>query len=330
MPALLSPSLTQIAMCVVDLPRSVRFYCEALGFVNAGGRVFWGPGLARIQGLGDDAQCTVWWAVGRQDFLQLEFFHHTMPRQKPRHPGWRPSDLGYVRWGLAVSDFDATLQRAAGFDVHPITPPVTVDGLRRVCLPDPDGLIIELFEDGDTLPGGRQTAYREAGACVVYAAISVANLEAVCALYVDTLGMPDAAGVTLHTSESEALWGLPGARRRARLLRAGDALFEVVQYEDPAPRARQPGQLPSDQGFLNVAVGFRERERFDEMLGRAMAAGYVPNAPVAPGPGFGATYLQDGMGGTIEMFGCPREYDTLLGFEPEVDHRGRRASGAIR
>ena len=229
-----------------------------------------------------------------------------------------------------MSDFDATIERAAGFDVHPLTAPVTVDGLRRVCLRDFDGMILEVFEDGDALPGGRRQIFREAGASVVYATISVADLDKACGLYVDTLGMTEAAGVTLHTPDSEALWGLPGARSRSRLLRAGDGLFEVVQYEDPAPRRREDGCLPSDQGFLNVAVGFRERERFDEMLGRAEAAGFVPNVPVAPGSGFGATYLQDGMGQTIEMFGCPREYDALLGFEPEVDHRGRRAVSGLR
>ena len=78
----MEPQLAQIALCSTDLPRSVQLYTEAFGFAEAGGKVLWGQRVAQIQGLGDDAAFTLWWLVGRQDLVQLEFFHHTTPPQR--------------------------------------------------------------------------------------------------------------------------------------------------------------------------------------------------------------------------------------------------------
>ena len=325
-----NPQLTQIAMSVADLPRSLRFYSEVLGFGRAGGKVIWGEFLARVQDLGDDAQCIVWWLLGRQDFVQLEFFHHTMPAQKPRSADWRPSDIGFSRFGVAVPDFNATLARLADWGSAPITPPAVVDGLRRVCFPDPDGVIVELFEDGPATPGGVRPTHWAFRPAVVYAAVSVVDLEAARAFHVGTLGLVAEPPDKLHTPEHEALWGLAGARREVFVARAGDIYLEVSQYATPAPRAKPEGYLLSDQGFLNVAFSFRERPPFDAMLGRAVAAGYRANAAVAPGAGFASTYLNDGQGLTVEVFGCPREFDRLLGFEPEESFVARRAPGEVR
>jgi hypothetical protein len=88
------PSVVQLAMCSDDLPRTLRMYIEVFGFADAGGRKFWGEWLAHVQDVGDDAACLLWWLVGRQDLLQLEFFHHTLPRQRPLPADWRPSDQG--------------------------------------------------------------------------------------------------------------------------------------------------------------------------------------------------------------------------------------------
>ena len=129
MPELLpNPQLTQIAMCVADLPRSLRFYSEVLGFARAGGKAIWGEFLARVQGLGADAQCVLWWELGRQDFVQLEFFHHTLPAQRPLPTDWRHSDIGFSRFGVAVPDFDAVLAGLASWRIPTITPPRDSDG----------------------------------------------------------------------------------------------------------------------------------------------------------------------------------------------------------
>src|SRR3954447_17818848 len=107
------PRIVQLALCTTDLPSTVRRYVEVFGFADAGGRVFWGPRLAGIQGLGDDAATVLWWMVGRQDLVQLEVFHHTLPPIRPRPPDWRASDHGWSAFAIAVPDFDAVLERLA-------------------------------------------------------------------------------------------------------------------------------------------------------------------------------------------------------------------------
>ena len=141
-------------MCSADLPHTLRLYTEVFGFADAGGRAFWGPWLG-VQALGPDAAALVWWLVGRQDFVQLEVFHHTTPAQRPLPDDWRPSDHGWVRWGLAVPDFDAALERLRGMGIATLSEPAERDGLRRVGFRDPDvGVIVEVMEDGAALAGG--------------------------------------------------------------------------------------------------------------------------------------------------------------------------------
>ena len=92
------PKLCQIAMCTADLPRTARIYSEGLGFANSGGRLLWGERISNIQGLDEpDLTASVWWAVGRQDLMQIEFFHHTRPAQRSCRPtGGRATTAGFA------------------------------------------------------------------------------------------------------------------------------------------------------------------------------------------------------------------------------------------
>ena len=312
-----NPQLAQIAMCVADIPRTLRFYAEVFGFASSGGKSIWGKRLAQIQGLGDDAQCLIWWMLGRQDFVQLEIFNHTLPVQKPLNADWRPSDLGYVRWGLAVPDFDAMRGRLEAHGVQPIAPAVTHAGLRRIAFRDPDGVCVEVFEDGAGVPGGVRATHHPFAPSIIYVAVSVPDMARSKRFYFETLGLTEEPADTLHTPEMEALWGLPGAVREVAVGRAGETFFELVQYTNPAPRPKPPGYHLADQGFLNVAFAFRERPLLDDLLERVLAAGYTANTPVVPGPGFASTYINDDQGFSAEIFGCPPEFDPYLGFTPD-------------
>src|SRR4051812_33707855 len=168
------PQICQIALCSADLPRSVQLYSEALGFAEAGSKTLWGQRVAQIQGLGDDAAFMLWWLVGRQDFVQLEPFNPTTPRQRRVAAARRPSDLGWSRFGVAVPDFDAALERLAGLGVEPLAPPLVHDGLRRAAFRDPyAGVVVELMEEGPALPGGIRPRFYDLVPALVYAAISV-------------------------------------------------------------------------------------------------------------------------------------------------------------
>lgn len=151
------PQLAQVAMCSLNLPRTVRFFSEGLGFAPSGSRSMWGERLGRIQGLPDPAatETIVSWLVGRQDFLQLEIFQHTSPPVRPRHDTWRPCDLGWVSFGVVVVDLDACLDRLEHLGVLPLTPPAGPVGRRRVCVEEPaSGQLVELVEEHASLLGG--------------------------------------------------------------------------------------------------------------------------------------------------------------------------------
>src|SRR5277367_1118984 len=139
------PAIVQIALSSADMPASLRFYTEGLGFQLAGAVPVWGPAM-RAQLLDEDARATVWFVVGRQRFVQIELFTHTHPVPRPLPNDWAPNVHGWVRFGVAVPDFDATLGRLAELGVKPLTEPVSHDGLRRVCVRDPGvETIIELM-----------------------------------------------------------------------------------------------------------------------------------------------------------------------------------------
>ncbi len=307
------PKIAQLAFCTSDLPQSVRLYSEAFGFAPAGGNMVWGQWLADIQDLGEDAATAIAWLVGRQDLLQLEFFNHTLPRPRPLADDWRPSDLGWVRWGLTVPDFEPALERLGALGVSTITEPGMFDGLRRVCFRDPGtNIVVELLEDGTGVPGGVRPRFYDLAPAVVYATLSVPDLEAAREFYLGTLGLLE-DGVTLHTREMERLWGLPGAESDSFVAHGGDVYLEVVRYEQPVGRRRPEDHRLSDQGFMNIAVGSRVRAESEAMIERARADGYRVNADM-PGVAAGGTYMSDGHGNSIEVISAPREFDSTFGF----------------
>src|SRR5262245_21221991 len=95
----------QIGMNSNDIVATLRLYSQLFGFSNAGGAPAWGDNL-QVQGLGPDSHMMMWWMVGADPFFQLEFFTHGEPAQRPLRADWRPSDHGWVRFGIAIEDFD--------------------------------------------------------------------------------------------------------------------------------------------------------------------------------------------------------------------------------
>lgn len=242
--------IVQLGMCTADLSRTVRRYCEGFGFEDAGGRMLWGERPAKIQELGQDTTGLLWWLVGDQEFLNLEFFHHSDPPQRPLPADWLPNTLGWVRWGFAVTDFDAAVSRLETLPTA-LSEVVTVGGLRRVCYRDPDiGVVVEVMEEGAPLAGSRPSDGPDNAPRIVYATLSVPDLPAARAFYVDALEM-EPASEQLHPPEMEVLWGLPGAKREIIVLDGDGVFLEVVQYTDP-PGQRRPDLRLSDQGIMNI------------------------------------------------------------------------------
>ena len=303
--------IAQVGMCAADLPRTVRRFVEVFGFQDAGGRMIWGGRLAKIQDLGEDMSGCLWWLVGGQEFINLELFHHSSPSQRPLPPDWLPNSVGWVRWGFAVADLDTVAGRLEESAISS-SGIVTVGGLRRVCFRDPDiGVVVEVIEESTGLARPRQADTAGSFPRSVYVSLSVLDLAAARSFYADVLGFQPVAR-QLHPPEMEALWGLPGAERDVLLLDGGSMFLEVVQYRDPPGRRRSDARL-SDQGIMNIAVGYRERPALEEALERAVAGGCTVNAPLGDQPAV-ATYVKDPLGNSLEMLCAPKELEEALGW----------------
>ena len=309
--------VVQLAFCTTDLASTVRRYVEGFGFADAGGRILWGRRVAKIQQLGEDTTFALQWLVGRQELVQLEFFQHSVPEQALLPDDWRPSDLGWTRFGIAVPDFDATLSRLGGLGVTTIGEPILHKGLHRASFRDPDlGIIVEILEDGAALPGGIRPRHFALSPAIVYAGCSVADLEAARALYLGAFGLVESEE-TLHTAEMEGLFSLPGARREGFVASSGEVFLEVSRYLEPVGRPREEGRLLSDQGFMNIAIGYRDGTSLEAAIGRAEALGCTLNAPLPKRPA-PATYLTDTEGASVEALCIPREYEAFYGFAPST------------
>ncbi|MCW2525644.1 MAG: hypothetical protein JWM76_504 [Pseudonocardiales bacterium] len=307
----------QIAMCTTDLTATTRIFTDVFGFASAGGRPLWGHRLGLIQDLptGADSAAVLWWMVGRQDFVQLEIFMHSNPPIRPRPAGWQPSDIGWNRWGVAVANFDVTLDRLAEAGLRTITDPIDVDGLRRVCFREPGAdVVVEIMEDGEAFPGGRLSRYYDLSPAVSYAAVSVTDLDRARQLYTGAMGMTELASDTLHRPEHEAMWGLSGADRECAVFKGGDVLIEVSRYLTPSPRPVADDFLLSDQGMMNAAVGYRWKPEVMAAYDASLAMGL--SASNAPAEVAGGTYLRLDDRLSLELLVGPRELDAEYGFAP--------------
>lgn len=306
----MSLKLIQIGMNTADMPASLELFSEAFGFQNAGGQLILGS-LIQIQGLDTSAHAQMWWLVGAQPRLQLEFFYHTKPAQRPLRADWTPADHGWTRFGIAVERFDRALDEMAKRGITPMAGVTSVQGLRRCAFRDPYvGAIVEVMEDGEALraPAGRKT-----GPALVYASASVSDLAAAKTYYTEVLGMPSAA-IDLHPPQADELWGLKGARSESFVADAGGVFLEIVQYANPVGRARAADYRSSDQGVVNVALGAKEKAPIQATLKRLAEAGHRPPYVVDVGELL-AFYIIDAERET-EFAVIPESLEVALGFAP--------------
>ncbi|CAN5117361.1 hypothetical protein BH09PSE3_BH09PSE3_26700 [soil metagenome] len=313
----MTQTLGQFAMSVVDLRRTHQWYQDVLGFLPAGGTEdFRGPAAETVMGV-PGAETSCWWLIDRQSQFQLELFQFKQPAVRPKPVDWRPCDIGYTMIGIHVRDFDAVLARAEQAGSPALTAPLGSLGDRRVCLRDPEGMLIEVMERDIRAPFPRERPREELGVVTRFVTLSVPDLGASLAFFRDALGLVDAGEVTLHEPHHETLWHLTGAVRTSALLWADDMLVELVQYLDPVGAAWPAGYRISDQGPLNMAFVYRSKAELNKAFDHSCAAGAVPNhAHIYDFLDWGVMYVADPQQFSVELLFIKESFDGGLGFLP--------------
>jgi catechol 2,3-dioxygenase-like lactoylglutathione lyase family enzyme len=317
--------ICQVAFSALNAPALREWYANVFGFVRSGKVIFFPPATSTVQGIpGAWEKCS--WLIDQQDYFQLEFFQFWTPRSRLKPDDWRPCDIGYNMVGIAVTDFDQVLRNVCAFSGRDGPEVVGETGLRRACIADPEGNLVEIYErDPLTLvEGANATVLRpEVPAVVRTMRTSVPSLEAARQTYVDAMGLQVVKDFQLHSPEDESLWGLPGAKHKSLLLCSDNFLLELVEYESPAPKPWPGNYTIADQGFMNIALGYRERGDYDRSFAHAVHNGMLPNGEVQDIGVFRVMYVNDRHGFSIEMLNARKAFWSISGFnshEPYVEN----------
>ena len=298
--------LCQIAFSVPDIEPTYSFYQNCFKLRPSGEMpILRGPIVAGLVGL-PKVNYNLRFLTDDQDFLHLEFNRFKNPKPRPSPQDWRPCDIGISRLAIKVRDFRNTLFRLGSAGSQPLTQEIQVDGTRRVCVHDPEGVLIEVIEArADELP--EATPSRIAGV-----ALSVPNLEAARRSYVEALGFRE---IQTPLPYREVLWNLDGSERDIMLLDAEGCWIEIAQYRDPQPTPRPQDYRKSDKGLVHLALGFRSRGDYDRALQRAIDGGFRRSKRVMHYYVMKTAYLADPLGFTLEMMYFPRWMDRIAGFK---------------
>lgn len=142
----LAGRMTHIGVCVSDMERALRFYCDALGFVRS-------PDFPEIQ-VANEPSDTLLQLRGvalravylERDGFRIELLHFASPKSPAAPPKRTMNDLGLTHLSIRVADVRAAaaeLERAGATVLRDTE--IEIKGMVvAVFLRDPDGLPIEL------------------------------------------------------------------------------------------------------------------------------------------------------------------------------------------
>ena len=142
-------AFSHFGICVRDLERSLRFYCDGLGFEKAESHAI-GPEFARLMDLDDVSVTTQFIRRGTTAIELLAFADPAPLGDGTRRPVHR---LGLTHLSFRVQDLEATLQRLVdlgGAVVESSRTTIELGGtaLQFVYCTDPDGVRVELMDLG--------------------------------------------------------------------------------------------------------------------------------------------------------------------------------------
>jgi catechol 2,3-dioxygenase-like lactoylglutathione lyase family enzyme len=138
-------AIRHVGLVVSDLEKSLKFWCETMGFVVFRQMEESGPHIDAMMGLKDVRVTTA--KLAAPDGYQLELLcFHSHP-DKQRWSG-APYSTGFTHIALTVKDLNETLQRLEQFGASiPAEPQVSPDGQVKVTYATgPEGVLLELVE----------------------------------------------------------------------------------------------------------------------------------------------------------------------------------------
>jgi len=145
----MEPTFSHFGVCVSDLDRSLRFYCDALGFEKAESHVI-GQEFARLMDLPNVAVTS---QFIRKGATAIELLAFTEPAPFGNGERRAVNQLGLTHLSFRVGDVEATAAKVVemgGAIVEASRTTIDFGGtpLQFVYCTDPDGVRIELMDLG--------------------------------------------------------------------------------------------------------------------------------------------------------------------------------------
>ena len=137
---------SHLGMCVTDLERSLRFYCEGLGFEAAERYDLDGataPGLDKALEVDGPVEMTSQFV--RLDGMAIELLHYHSPRPTGVASRTR-GQVGLTHLSFYVDDLDAATERLVRCGGTVVEGTRTAPGIELIFLADPDGVRVELMQ----------------------------------------------------------------------------------------------------------------------------------------------------------------------------------------
>ena len=134
-----------------------------------------------------------------------------------------------------------------------------------------------------------------------HTAVSTGNLERALAFYRDLLGFEVVleAGWPSGTEVADKITGLKDSAARWVMLKAGNAMIEVFEYQSPPPKPGDPDRPVCDHGLTHICLDVTDLDAEYERLKAAGMKFHCP--PQDLGGVLRTTYGRDPDGNVIEL-----------------------------
>jgi len=137
-----------------------------------------------------------------------------------------------------------------------------------------------------------------------HTAISTPDLERALGFYRDLVGFEVVSDQTwekgtLASAAAERIMALQGVTTRAVMLRLGETLLELFEFDSPTPASSDPERPVCDHGFTHICLQVGDIDAEYERLERAGMRFHCP--PQRIGPRTAVTYGRDFDGNVVEL-----------------------------